>query len=128
MLIDVRAYFLVAFIVWLSSNCKVFPLDEGSVSGKVVDISGEGVGNAEVVLSADGGDAPVYSAHSGSSGQFLFGGLAFGEYRIHAEAPGFSRDQARRIVVDRSEVHVPDLLLNLGSIELPCPKSLVSPA
>ncbi len=73
----------------------------GSITGVVRDPSGAAVAGAVVRAFGESG-APAGETATDPSGQFVLAGLPDGQYRVHAQAPGFQLSEAAGLAVSAS--------------------------
>ena len=87
----------------------------GSLTGKLIDITGAGIWQAHIKLESERGDQ--YSAEPNSEGEFSFVHLLPGEYILKAESPGFQLLTVRAIRIGDGEPKtLPPLRLDIGSM------------
>lgn len=85
-----------------------------SISGVVWDQSGAAVGNASVTLVRKD-DVVVRTIQSGSGGEFTFGDLPAGVFRLVVKAEGFASFSSGQISVAAGEVHAePTIALSIA--------------
>lgn len=89
--------------------------DTAVVLGTIRDSSGASIPGAKVTLSnlATGIDAV---ASTDESGNYLFPNVRIGQYRVAAEAPGFSTARAEAFAVQVSARQRVDLVLQVGAV------------
>src|ERR1041385_4106234 len=106
----------ILLLVCLFFSSSAFAQDaRGTVTGRILDISGAVIPNAEVkATNTDTG--VVISARTHAAGVFNFPFLLPGPYRLNAESTGFKsliRDNVRVRVAETVEV---DLVMEVGGV------------
>ncbi len=87
----------------------------GTLTGRVLDASGNAVANATVtVTNIDSDSSQTRSATAGADGSYRFEGLPPGKYRLRFEAAGFKPLEVPSETVDGTEAAVPDVKLEAG--------------
>jgi hypothetical protein len=84
----------------------------GTIRGTVTDPTGAVIPNAKVTLTSEQ-DVP-YTATTDSQGSFEFTGLPTGFYQLQVESPGFRTGVVLSIPVQRGNVTVIDVKLQVG--------------
>jgi hypothetical protein len=84
------------------------------LTGTVTDVSGAVIRNATVEI-LDGGSHPLRTATTDRDGRYRMDGLPVGNYRLEADAPGFTRLELAAVVVSTSGPNVMNLSLQVGS-------------
>lgn len=85
------------------------------IVGTVVDPSGTAVGGAKVTLSRENGEA-TQETQTGADGQFVFGGVAPGTFRLAIQAPGFATQEFSGTLHDGQNFSVPPVALALAEV------------
>jgi hypothetical protein len=84
------------------------------LTGKLIDITGAGIWQAQIKLESDRGDQ--YSAEPNSEGEFAFSHLLPGEYNLATHSAGFLSSTVRGIKITNSETKtLPPLRLSIPS-------------
>jgi hypothetical protein len=105
--------FLVCLSVTIAPSLMAQTAGMGTLTGRVVDASGNAVPNATVTAtSTDNGQ--VRSATSGTDGSYKFEGLPPGNYRLKFEAPGLKTLEIPSTAVTGTETALPDEKLEAG--------------
>jgi hypothetical protein len=86
----------------------------GYISGTILDQSGAVSAGAEVRL-ADAGQASSQEIKSGSNGQFLFGNVAPGSFRLIVAAPGFTTREFSAALRPGETYLVPPIILTVAA-------------
>jgi hypothetical protein len=84
------------------------------LTGTVTDASGAVIANAAVEV-LDEGSHPLRTGITDRDGRYRIDGLPSGNYRLEANAPGFTRLDLAAVVVSASEPNVVNLSLQVGS-------------
>ncbi len=99
----------------LALDQRKLPGTAGPVlTGTVTDASGAVIRNATVEI-LDGGSHPLRTEITDRDGRYRIDGLPVGNYRLEADAPGFTRLELAAVVVSASEPNVMNLSLQVGS-------------
>lgn len=88
--------------------------DGGEVAGLVIDASGAGIPNAQVVLLLPGGGG--YATTTDDSGAYSFPALIPGLYRVHCTARGFMGNLLEAVPVTGGKVTQVDVTLQVGAV------------
>ena len=93
-----RAVCLLAFLLSLAVSPALAQVDQGAITGTVLDSTGAVVPNAEVkLLNTDQG--LTLETHTGDSGIYTFSPVRIGHYTVTASAPGFSSTTQQNLTV-----------------------------
>jgi uncharacterized surface anchored protein len=98
-------------VLFLLVSWIAFAQDRGLIRGTVLDETGAPVANAYVAIDtmSDGKVASTLNAYTDSTGQFVFDGLALGDYRVSAQKEDEGYLTTRPNVFE----HNPPLLVSL---------------
>ncbi len=111
-----RSLALVLGLVLVFAISLPAQITSGSLSGSVIDPSGQVIVGATVTLTSEV-NAEKRSAKTNETGDFSFTGLASGGYTIHVEAKGFrSLDMKNTMVGAAGRTAVGNLQLEVGSV------------
>ena len=77
----------------------------GTISGTVIDKSGDVLQGAQVTI-AGGSGSPIRNMQSGSNGQFVFTGLTPGVYKLTVTAPGMNTYNSPQISLHAGEAQI----------------------
>src|SRR5580658_1218770 len=95
----------------------LFAQFSGRVTGSVVDTSGAYIPDAQVSLYLAGGQKPLLTTKTSSSGEYYFNSVRASNYDLTVEAKGFLKYTVRGIVADPArETDVPLIKLQVASI------------
>ncbi|TCK70864.1 TonB-dependent receptor domain-containing protein [Acidipila rosea] len=93
----------VAMLFFLFSPLKSFSqVDQGGISGTIVDTTGAVIPNATVTIT-DTATGLVLSRQTDKGGFFVFTPIKIGNYTLEATAPGFANIRRENIKVDVSQ-------------------------
>ncbi len=110
---SLRLYVLLFCIAAFLAGTLHAQLNQGSISGNVVDPSGAVVPNAKITATNKGTGA-VYETTSSSAGAYRFASLNLGTYDVKANASGFKETTATGVVVQVSSTTSLDIHLQAG--------------
>ncbi|MCI0586738.1 MAG: carboxypeptidase-like regulatory domain-containing protein [Planctomycetes bacterium] len=108
-----------------AARCELRLAGPSSVSGRVLDQTGKGVGGARVQAfpsiefrrRSGFGSAPYGQAVAGADGSFRIGSLGAGEHQVSAEAPGFGPAGNRKVQVPAGgAIEGVELVLDAGKV------------
>jgi hypothetical protein len=115
-LVSVRANLILAAFVLLPGVTASAQTTTGSMSGTVIDASGQVLPGARVAIVHEG-SREERSGTSNERGDFAFPALLPGPYTIRVELQGFKPHQVRgNVVLANQRLAVPPLRLELGDI------------
>lgn len=89
------------------------PTGTGSISGTIVDQTGNAVSGARVILARG---SAVQETLSDDDGQFFFVNVAAGPFRLNVTAPGFSKQSVSGVVHSGEAFTVPRLTLAVTGV------------
>jgi hypothetical protein len=95
---------ILLLLTVLSTNRAPAQMDQGAITGTVVDSSGAVIPSADVTLT-NTGTGLVLHAKTNKSGDYFFSPIKIGTYTVSASAPGFQTTVQNNVVV-----HVTDRL------------------
>src|SRR5437764_282783 len=107
------AIFAVIAVVLFSANGIPAQQATGRILGTVVDSTGAAVADAQITITNQD-TAAVRTVTSGTDGLYSVPQLATGPYTVEATANGFSRAQAKNVVVIVATDTRMDLKLQVG--------------
>ncbi|MBI4875321.1 MAG: carboxypeptidase regulatory-like domain-containing protein [Acidobacteria bacterium] len=103
-------------LVLLCASCLSAQTITGSITGTIKDSSGLAVVGAPVTLIQEATGA-VRQAKSGERGDFVFGALQPGEYRLEVTQTGFKKAERRGIMLSAATLlAVGDIVLEVGAV------------
>src|SRR5882672_3097293 len=89
-------------------------VDEGAITGTILDSTGAVVPNAQVtLLNTDQGITS--ETHSSASGGYTFSPVRFGHYTITVTAPGFAKTTQKALTINVAQVMQVNVTLKLGA-------------
>ena len=107
---------LCSLVLALSCIHAYGQVDQGSISGTMTDQTGAAIPGVKVTLvNVDTG--LTFTRTSNAAGQYSFSPLKVGNYRVKAEAAGFSSVQRDNVRVDVSGFVGLNLKLSVGSVD-----------
>ncbi|HEY2861006.1 MAG TPA: carboxypeptidase-like regulatory domain-containing protein [Terracidiphilus sp.] len=92
-----------ACILFLQSRSAIGQVDEGAITGTIMDSSGAVVPNAEVTLLNTDQGITVQTKSNGSGG-YTFSPVRIGHYTITVVAPGFAKTTQKNVMVNVAQV------------------------
>ena len=95
---------ILLLLALLSANRAFAQMDQGAITGTVVDSTGAVIPSADVTLT-DTGTGLVLKAKTNKSGDYFFSPIKTGTYTVSVSAPGFETTVQSNVVV-----HVTDRL------------------
>jgi Carboxypeptidase regulatory-like domain len=106
---------------WLSFCAALFfsfahahgQLNQGSLSGHVVDSSGAAVSHAQI-SAKDLGTGIAVTGESNDAGEFRFPALPLGTYDVSVSAPGFKTARYAKVIIQVNSVAVLEVSLQVG--------------
>jgi hypothetical protein len=102
------------FVALLASPvCSYAQLNQGSLSGHVVDASGAAVAGAQV-SARDLGTGISVNTQSNDAGEFRIPALPLGTYDVSVSAPGFKTARYARVIIQVNSVAVLEVSLQVG--------------
>src|SRR5690349_13542273 len=110
--------FILAVLSALILNTHVFSQSQGSITGTVVDKSGNiPIESADVSLLNSADSTLVKGTSSDKDGKFTFSGIPFGRYTVRANFIGYSTMNIKGVVVssDKPEVTLDPIKLTSGT-------------
>ncbi len=87
---------------------------QGVVTGAVTDPTGAAVANAQVTLTNEG-TTVAQQTKSNSGGGYRFGLVPPGSYTLSIEAPGFTKNETKKITVDASQTVPVNVALSIAT-------------
>jgi len=107
----------ILFFCFLCVTCVSFAQVTGRLSGSVVDSSESAIPGATVDVLMPGGDDPLLSASTTSSGIFSFIGVRPGTYDVRVTAQGFVVSTLRGVKVDPiRETALPPVRMEVAAV------------
>lgn len=110
--------FILAVLSALILNIHVFSQSVGSISGTVVDKSGNiPIESADVSLLNSGDSTLVKGISSDKDGKFTFSGIPFGKYTVRANFIGYSTMNIKGVIIsqDKAAVTLDPIKLTSGT-------------
>ncbi len=104
----------IALWIALASGKGASAQIAGELTGRIVDRSGAGVSNAQIVLTASSTDLHQNTATT-SSGDYIFFNLSPGAYQIDVAATGFQHLTRTGITVMTGQTVTANLTLTIGA-------------
>ncbi len=96
-----------------SPVCADGQLNQGSLSGHVVDASGAAVANAQI-SARDLGTGISVNNESNDAGEFRFPVLPLGAYDVSVSAPGFKTARYAKVIIQVNSVAVLEVSMQIG--------------
>jgi hypothetical protein len=101
-------------LLLVSSRSALGQVDEGAITGTIVDTSGAVVPGAQVTL-VNTDQGITLTVRSNGTGGYTFSPVRIGHYKLSAEAKGFSKTTQENLVVNVSQVLQVNVQLKLGA-------------
>ncbi len=99
----------------LSSICALAQFDSAAVVGTVRDERGGPLSNAKLVL-RNNDTGLIFNTASAETGDFIFPSVRIGNYKLTAEAPGFTSATADNVILTVNARQRVDLTLRVGQV------------
>ena len=87
---------------------------QGVVTGAITDPTGAAVTGAQITLTNEG-TAVIQQTKSSSSGSYRFSLVPPGSYTLSIEAPGFTKNETKKITVDASQTVPVNVALSIAT-------------
>jgi len=99
----------------LSSICALAQFDSAAVVGTVRDERGGPLSNAKLVL-RNNDTGLIFNTSTAETGDFIFPSVRIGNYKLTAEAPGFTSASADNVILTVNARQRVDLTLRVGQV------------
>ena len=109
------ATFILILLSLLTSPCLLYAQNDASITGSVLDPSGNVVSNAVVTITGEA-NGQHRKATADAQGHFAVNGLSDGKYTVEATASGFATTIQNNLVLAPGQTRNITLALSVGKL------------